>query len=70
MLAAGGPVRDLDLSLWLADYRAGLTPDDLPSDAAVEPQTLDEAIAVGDVRTRRRWPDGTGALTKQQQRAA
>lgn len=48
VLAEAGPVRDLDLSVWLADYRAGLTPDDLPFDV-VEPQTLDEAIAAGDV---------------------
>lgn len=29
-LAEAGPVRDLDLSVWLEDYQGGLTPEDLP----------------------------------------
>lgn len=51
-LAADGPMRLLDLTEWLAVYRAALTPDtsDLPfTDAA--PATLEDAIAAGTIET-------------------
>ena len=46
-IAQGQAYRDLDLSVWLADYQAGLTPDDLPF--AQEALTLDDAVAAGEV---------------------
>ena len=52
ILDPGQSFRDLDLAEWLERYSEGMRAqaqaDDLPFDA-VEPQTLDEALAAGDV---------------------
>lgn len=43
-LAVDGPVRDLDLTVWLRDYQAGLAPTDLPFGVAELPLEDQEGV--------------------------